>query len=440
MPRFLDLYLEKLRDKRESLEKLLLLSRDSLELYQDLFRKYWRLLPQTEEFKGEVIAVDSSDGVIEHKEGVVIHICRALALSNRGIEERELEITPFYPTDNVGLTVFRSRMREHLEHILALKCLRKISSGDNSVILIDGSLYGRMAHLPKDSEIPGYQGFMLDYIRVYSELFEEAQEKNVLVIGLSKDSKSRIYKRVLLFEELTKKIGESSLGGEISCQIIEAWNALWKNPKQSLEKLKSIKGVPPWVKEMLREALAPRPDIQLITRLIDKPGYTVPALLKTPAPALDSLVNAIEKGELRKYIERSFSNAIAEAESVVYKKALKILPRILQYPDIVMFYYLPKKGDIPIRVDAPAWILGDNVKTSSRFAILEGFENRLEQLLSLLNQLYAGPRHYNVLMEDVDSKVKLRMSDILKIYEPILSKELDFLIEHTRDVRRVRYP
>ncbi|RLE65234.1 MAG: hypothetical protein DRJ38_04120 [Thermoprotei archaeon] len=438
MPRFIDLYIRELKNKRELLRNLLL-TRSRLTLFESILPKYWRKLPSVEEFEGEIIAIDSSDATIEHRGGIVIHICRALALSNKGREERELKVTPFYSVDSINLTVFRNRMREHLEHVLAIKCIEKLPSESRSVILIDGSLYGRMAHLPRDSEIPGYQDFILDYINTYSELFRKAKRKNVLIIGISKDSRSRIYKRIILLEELVKKLEKSLAKRDVIQQILKAWNILWRNPRHALEKIKEIKEVPPWVEEFFREALSPRPDASLITSLIDKPGYTAPALLKTPAPALDSLANAIKRGELEKYIERSFSNAIND-DVTVSMKALTILPKILEYPSIITFYYLPEKRDIPIRVDIPAWSLDEDLEDFPRFSILKDPVYEIKTVLNILSRLYAGPRHYNILMENVDFKVKLRMSDVLNIYEPILSKELDFLIEHTRDMRRVRYP
>lgn len=436
MPRFIDLYLKELKNKREILMKLLS-PQDALTLYEVMFPKYWRDLPEAREFKGEIVAIDSSDATIEHRGGLIIHICRALALSNKGREERELKVTPFYSVDSLSLTVFRNRMREHLEHLLAIKCIEKISEG--SVILIDGSLYGRTAHLPKDSEIPGYQDFMLDYVNTYSELFGKAKRKKVLIIGISKDSRSKIYKRVILLEDFMKKLEKSLVRKEIIRQIVEAWNISWRNPRYALKKIREIREAPPWVEEFFQEALSPQPDISLITRFIGKPGYTIPVLLKTPAPALDSLVNAISRGELEKYIDRSFSYAIRE-NATVSEKALTILPKILEYPAIITFYYLPREGDIPLRIDVPAWSLEGDIEHFPRFSILKKFEDEVKRVLDVLNQLYAGPRHYNVLMESVDAKVKLRMTDVLNIYEPILSKELDFLIEHTRDMRRVRYP
>ena len=120
-------------------------------------------------------------------------------------------------------------------------------------------------------------------------------------------------------------------------------------------------------------------------------------------------------------------------------KALRILPKILEYPDIVMFYLVPRKRDIPIRVDVPKWVVCLKEDKGS-MKILRDVDDELSWIISMLVDMYAGPRHYNVLMEQVDAKVKFKLQDIINVYEPLLSKELDFLIEHTRDMRRVRYP
>ncbi|MCD6457930.1 MAG: DNA double-strand break repair nuclease NurA [Thermoproteales archaeon] len=440
MPRFLDLYVEKIRNKKEAIKNLLSYSEDTLKFYKEIFRQYWRSLPRPVSSDAEIFAIDSSDGLIECREGITIHVCRALALSNNGIELRELEVYPFYSTSSIELVTFRSRVREHLEHVLALKCIEKFSSDRKlKVVILDGSLYGRMAHLPKDLEIPGHEDFMLDYIEIYHRLFVKAREKNVVIVGLSKDSRSRVYRRIMLFEEIIRRMQEKEINSSLYVFVREIWNDVWRNPKTALKKLDQVLGVPEWIKEILKEILKPRPDVQVISTLANDAGYILPALLKTPAPALDSLINAIKRNQLLEYIDKGFQKSFIEKGFKIYDKALRILPKILEYPDIVMFYLVPRKRDIPIRVDVPKWVVSLKEDDGS-MKILRDVDDELSWIISMLVDMYAGPRHYNVLMEQVDAKVKFKLQDIINVYEPLLSKELDFLIEHTRDMRRVRYP
>ncbi len=446
MPRFLDLFLYEIRQSKDKIKKLLTISKDKLQLYESLFPKYWNSLPDIQNFKGEVFAVDSSDGIIEYRDGVIIHVCRALALSNTRKECRELKVNIFYdPRKRNDLVIFRSRMREHLEHLVSLKCLNNYNEDLNSrVLFLDGSLYGRMSHVPKDSEIPGYQSFMLDYIETYSNILKKSKEKNIPIIGVSKDSRSRLLGRILLTHKLKHHLTRSSLNSETETAVLSSWSEIWKRPRNALRKIEKLSKettIPSEIKEVFKEALISRPDIQIISSLIKEPGYTTPLILGIPTPALDPLLYAFESGTLETYIENNFSKALVEEGEEIVEKAKKILLKIFEYPAIYMFYYIPGKNEIPLRIDVPGWTLGFNYHIDDVKSYETPYsENKLEWILNMLNSFYAGPKHYNVLLEEVDLKVKLKQRDLITIYESALMKELKILIEHTRDVRRVKYP
>jgi len=446
MPRFLDLFLHEVRQSKDRIKKLLTISKDKLQLYENLFPKYWNLLPAIQGFNGEVFAVDSSDGTIEYRDGVIIHICRALALSNTHKECRELKVNIFYdPRRRNDLIIFRSRMREHLEHLVSLKCLNSYHEDlDNRVLLLDGSLYGRISHLPKDSEIPGYQAFILNYIETYSNLLKKSREKNIPIIGVSKDSRSRLLGRILLTHKLKNYITHNPLNSETETAILSSWGEIWKRPRNALRKIEKLSKetpVPSEIKEVFKEALISRPDIQVVTSLIKEPGYTTPLILGIPSPALDPLLYALESGTLETYIENNFSKALVEEGEEIIEKAEEILLKIFEYPAIYMFYYIPGKNEIPLRIDVPGWVLGFNYSINDVKSYDAPYsEDKLEWILNMLNSFYAGPKYYNVLLEEVDSKVKLKQKDLTSIYESTLMKELKMLIEHTRDVRRVKYP
>jgi len=435
-----------LRRNRGKLLDLLVMSEDRLCIYRDLFFRYWNGFPEVGEFSGEVFAVDSSDGVVECKSGVSIHICRALGLSNSRREFRELKVSAFYSARRRNdFVVFRSRMREHVEHLVSLKCLGGYSGGSGDrVLLLDGSLYGRMAHLPRDSEISGYQGFMLDYIEVYSRFLREAREMGIPVVGVSKDSRSRILRGIILGHELERRLSLNPLGSRVEQEVLSCWSEIWKRPRNAvrrLNELSKVVSVPRWVREIFEEALVARPDVHLIMHLVREAGFTTPLLLGVPSPALDPLMYAFREGDLEAYVENNFSKALIEGGEEVFRRADRVLPLVFEYPAIFMFYYVPRKGDIPLRVDVPGWVLGCDMRVGDvEFHEVSFSEDRLLWVLSVLNGFYAGPKHYNVLLEEVDSKVKLRLRDLTNIYESVLMRELDMLIEHTRGVRRVRYP
>ena len=79
---------------------------------------------------------------------------------------------------------------------------------DCTAILIDGSLYGRLVHVPLESKIEEDRLILVEYFRVYRELFELCKEKDVLLIGVAKESRSTAFRDYLLSlfynEELAK--------------------------------------------------------------------------------------------------------------------------------------------------------------------------------------------------------------------------------------------
>ena len=67
---------------------------------------------------------------------------------------------------------------EWLEFKVALKVIKEKELED-SVIILDGSLYGRMIHLPNDSPAEGQRGFMLQYFDTYEKLLNECRSRNI---------------------------------------------------------------------------------------------------------------------------------------------------------------------------------------------------------------------------------------------------------------------
>ena len=439
MPRFIDLFVSELRRSSGRFRELAGFREECRGLYE-CFCDYWLGLPNLSRFDGDVFCVDSSDGVIELGSGVAVHVCRGLGLSRKGVEVRRLAVNYFYaPARRVDLVLFRGRFREHLEHLVALEYLEKGYSG---VVVLDGSLYGRTIHLPKDTGVPGYQGFIVDYIDVLSRLFSESFKRGVPILGLAKDSRSRIFGNFLLFEELKRRLSRIDAESSLRNMIIELWFDVHKNPRAVFQRLQKIadkeRALEP-VLEIFREAAVKRPDVKIVMEMAQGAGFTRPLLLGIAKPLLNSLVDALLSNALEDYVRKNFSQALAENPDFL-SKALRVLPKVLEYPAIFSFYVIFEKGDLPLRVDVPSWVLGVKLNMGDTFdPVIELDWNALREILSLFYSLYGGPKHYNVLMEEVDSKVKIT-SETLVIYERTVEKELGILVRHTRDVSRVRFP
>ncbi|MHA1664973.1 MAG: hypothetical protein ACTSVW_03995 [Candidatus Njordarchaeales archaeon] len=61
-------------------------------------------------------------------------------------------------------------MREDFEHKVALKAVQNLGKAD--VILIDGSIFGRMSHVFIPISIPEREDFMIGYVESFNKLLE----------------------------------------------------------------------------------------------------------------------------------------------------------------------------------------------------------------------------------------------------------------------------
>ena len=442
MPLFLDLFIEELRRKKETIRNLVDPFNLASEIYSDALARHWNPINVEGKVNGNVVAIDSSGRPIELRNGAIVYVARAMALSNTGFKHRKLTVKAFFsPTSSNDFNTFMVRVMEHLEHLVALDVIREY---EPSLIMLDGSLYGRAVHMPKDTNIQAHNSFMVDYIHTYYELLEEAKRRNILLIGVSKDSSLRKLRELLLIESLSSVLNLYNLTKEYKEILINKLCSLLTGAREPRYNLREIKGILREIglqglEKYYIEAITAGPDFHLLSWFVREEGFTDPFLLGMPVKEVEVLRRP------REYISRSFIKSLNEAEEpeLLYLKIMEALDKVLRYPAIMTFYYIPHRRDIPIRVDAPAYMFGIMTRisevTSSFF--IDSYDNdTLITILQLLKGLYAGAKKYNVLLSEVDSLVKMSNRDVVNVYEPLIAKELGVLIEHTRDLRRVIYP
>ena len=103
-----------------------------------------------------VLAIDSSYQMEQLKNGGLLYVVRALGLNGKN-EYRELEADSDYTDGSAHeATGIMQRKMEYLEIKLATGA---ISEGFDGIILLDGSLYGRISHLVIESPLGNDRGF-----------------------------------------------------------------------------------------------------------------------------------------------------------------------------------------------------------------------------------------------------------------------------------------
>jgi len=451
MPKFLDLFVDEIRKKRERLKESLEKGRASSldDDFRALLVQNWHPLPDGEVRDLHLVAVDGSRGLREYANGSRFYVVRAFGLSNKGEKFRRLQTEVFLARGSTeDIERFIQQKTEFVEIALALEAIPHLK-GSKKLILIDGSLYGRMMHLLRDCPVEGDRGFLLRYVDVYSKLLEACRRRNVILLGVSKDSRAEFMRNEFLSQLCLREL--RSLSSSVSMrEIKELENCVAmidSRPGACFEILAKHKekhgSLLDRFEQIMIEHLHARPDFQLVLNYASGPGYSRPIELAVTEHFQRDL-RRMEKNP-EGYVRRMFKNSLIEnrhREEEFLKYAVDMVHKVLKFPTIVSFHLLLDSRDTPLRIDVPSWTLGSENTSSllKRNRFINDVDGVVEDLVRMLKIGYAGLMDYNVWLKRADEEVKLHMRDVDAIYERVLEKNLGITLVHTRGYRRVKYP
>ena len=454
LPKFIDKFIDELRKKGLEMKKKLEEGKTSIldNDYKAKFLKNWLELPDERKLDCNIVAVDGSRGLREFVNGYRFYIVRALGINNFNQEPYRFLETNVVNLIGGEIHTFMDIKTEYAEFSLILDALKNIDEKliPSLVILLDGSLYGRMLHLIKDTDVEEERDLLLRYMRLFSDIMEICREKKILFIGVSKDSFASFFRNELLdqikdeeLKELKKLLNLTEVMVLKNCvDIID------RDPTQSFENFYKLEKLYPGkldrFKEILKEYRSKRTDHQIIMRWRNRSGFTTPMEL---GPARRGPISHIEriKSDKRQFIKTQFRQSLLDHEkdkSQFMKKAIKVLDKVLQFPTVVSFHILLDNNDSPMRIDFPSWFIGSSnkIEVFHKTEILKEDDivySKIKEVINILQCCYGGLRNYNLYLKKVDEDVKLKHKSIDRIYEKILEKELKVLLHHTRDYRRV---
>ncbi len=443
MPHFLDLFLNELQEKRDALRRRLTgeESTDLDGLIKNAFQKEWRDLPSENKPDLRVIAVDSGRSTREYASGSFMYICRANAITSWGTTHRRVSSNAHMITSPreqlIDLASIRS---EHIEHQVALEAVQEASDVD--LVLIDGSLYGRITHVPISFNYPDEKELYLRYMQTFMELLEECRKRKILILGISKDSVARHLTRILL-ESLKNDILKD-LSPALSAQDLDQLTQLLDTEKkQSISARSALKALPlsnnqyDLVWDLLYELRRPRPDFSLIHAWTETAGFTTPI-----EPYPDVPLFKYESKDPAAYVRRRFVNAYNDydREQDFEEWAIPVMKDFFQIPTFVTFCAKLAHNDTPMRIDMPAFSVGLPTRISqiSSSRLLDPPPNRVTEVLGTLRGEYGGLELYNVYLVKADQEARLPMTDVRTLYEPLVEKELKIPLTPKRRDRRVR--
>lgn len=410
-------------------------SKEMIGLFEEEINKRIKKLNFSSESKlnFEFLAVDSSRATRELMDGSSLGIFRAIGLTNNRKEFKELETEFFYHSGKGNqLRFYESAKMEYLEAKVILRYLSEEEDMNNKFVLVDGSLFGRVSHIPIELQIYGKELFMTDYIKTYKDLFEEAERRKVLLVGISKDSRASFFKQLIL-EELIKKLipEQNDFVGENDPSYLLGIISKMENDETKAQ-----------LKIILNLYLRSVPDVYFLNRFSKLQKYfTLPVELSYDKISSKALIRMLEnRSSGEDYIKTHFSKVSRNLSNESYSKLMLTLDNVRNYPTIVSFYLVPAKNDSPIRIDVPSYCLGIEHKlkdlVSSRFIDLD--EEKLNSIISSLLEQYAGYKNYNILLKRADEKVKLSNYIVDNVYLKVIERKLGVVLLPGRDYRRVR--
>jgi hypothetical protein len=443
MPNFLDLFLAELQEKRDAFRRRLT-GEESTDLDRRLkiaFQDEWRALPPEKKPDFRVIAVDSGRSTREYATGSFMYICRASAITSWGTSYRRVSSNAhMIASPREQLIDLASIRSEHIEHQVALEAVQE--AADVDLVLLDGSLYGRITHVPISFNYPGEQDLYLRYMQTFMELLEECRKRKILILGISKDSVARHLTRILLESVKTDILKEltSALSADELDQLAQLFDT---EKKQSISARSILKKLPisrdqhDLVWDLLYELRRPRPDFSLIQAWTETSGFTTPI-----EPYPDVPLFKYESQDPAAYVRRRFVNAYNdyERESDFEKWAVPIMNDVFQIPTFVTFCAKLAHNDTAMRIDMPAFSVGLPTRISqlSSSRLLDPPPDRVTEVLSTLRGEYGGLELYNVYLVKADQEARLPMRDVRTLYEPLIEKELKIPLILKRRERRVR--
>jgi len=382
-----------------------------------------------------VMAVDSSVYSNLLSTGGVFYVVRSLAVC-RSVEQKLLESDVFFSKGgSVTERNFISIKMEMLEFQVAIDALKRgLGCG---TILIDGSLYGRLVHIPLESKVEEERLVLVDYFKAYKELLDLCRKNNVLLVGVAKESRSTSFRDFLLSlvfkEELEKLDIDDDDARKLKPLFMEVVDDFTLG-LQRFEKFGQKYGVKLEIIRMILEELArSRPDYQLVMNFAESVGYTRPLLLGS-SPRLARKLEAL-RSDAKGYVRKNFPNALRETGKGFVDEAAQVIAGIPDFPAIVSFYVLFDRRDSPIRIDVPCW---------DQKLIDVGWHKPasvdLEGVLKVLATGYCGLDCHNLWLKNVDERVRLKKKTVDNIYVPYMEKLFGEKIIRGRSYRRVRFP
>jgi hypothetical protein len=323
---------------------------------------------------------------------------------------------------------YASLLMRSLELDLALKF---VQSGVGNILLLDGSLYADLPYLLYNLTIGGYEDFPLKVLEQYLELFALCQQRNVLLLGISKSARSATLGRAVLEESRPTTPVISPASGD-ALELLDADVSELEEAPVSDTRDKASR------RENGKPAVSGLPtDGELLYRWTKDAGLTDPILLgSTSFGHVSAKTVANLALRMRQSIHEPELTSPHPAQQRIQERLSPIQERLLNAPAIGTFYVRLAAGDEVLRVDALASAFG---RTDLRLLEFDHTFVPYTTALPLVQHLlgeYGGLAVYNAALYVVDQEVRLHAETVDHVYLPVLRHQLSHPIQYDRSTRR----
>ncbi|TFG26073.1 MAG: DNA double-strand break repair nuclease NurA [Promethearchaeota archaeon] len=454
MPNYIDLFGIQLENKREKFKTYLT---EGIELkylkkeYKEQFDKHFHDFKKiSRDINYQAIAIDASGNKREFSNGIYFYMNRVAGVINNGIKLRELETDVFSITGPERMAeTYIGWKAETLEFYILKKYLelQTENSKEHKIVFIDGSLYSRMMHPIIESTVKDDEYYILKYLDLYCDILKEARMKNIILIGLSKDSRASYFRNGILdeiFYEERDLLKNSFSKNEMDIikgvikgidnpdeEKIQKFNDLVKNHPQELKKMNQI----------FNEYKIMRTDGEIFFRFGKNAGFSHPMELGLGRPFQQILFSQL-KSNLLLFVQRQFRKVISnfddQQKSDFNNYASVVLNKLFSVPTFISFHLLPDIRDNPIKVDIPSWhFQGANLLSNYPFVdFVKNVDPLLIKIIGFLLNLYGGIENYNLLLSAAHDNAVLKVSDFIEIYEKLIQDKLGILLPLRRRTKR----
>jgi len=353
---FVDIFVKEVSEVKDKL-----MSYFSLDAPQDIieermryeFLSHWiplEELPSIDDHKLEeysIIAVDSSHQGSWYAHGKALHIIRAIAIDDRGQLFRQLTVE--YNASQRPRTISNivKLLAEASEYDACLKAVR--STDKRPIVLLDGSLYSRLAHPPVEYLADRHKHVYIETMRVFTELVDEVRTKRGILVGVVKDSTSEHLRLAIL-----KNVILSFLPGLEEVAYGESIFQLFKAVSKEMRKL-GDEHVKKTLRKLLNKLRFRESDYSIIMRYSRNTGFTRPLLVGCLRSRCFKKFAFIEKEGILSFVLKTWKRHMRTLNKIdveeFKREAGKVLLKLKSLPVLFTSYVLPRTNELPLRID-----------------------------------------------------------------------------------------